>query len=182
MFCIFVCAGFSFCLICCIAGSCFISNGLLIGCNGSIVFFIFISTSLLFCKVILIQLVCNSSNIFIDCIETIGYILIYLLNNFILCCISAFAFCSFLCNSLIAGSCFIGNSLLIGCNVLLVGGNVRRIILESVYLSFNLTNFLGIRIYSLYHLIELLVRNFSADSLHAQKTAACENQGSCYET
>ena len=65
-----------------------------------------ICTSLLFCKVILIQLVCNSSNIVIDCLETIGYVLIYLLNNFILCGIGTLAFSSFLCNGLITGSSF----------------------------------------------------------------------------
>ena len=72
-----------------------IRDSLLVGCDGIVVFCIFGSTSLLFCKVILIQLVCNSSNIVIDCLETIGYVLIYLLNNCILCFIGTNTGCRF---------------------------------------------------------------------------------------
>ena len=63
--------------------------------------FITRSTSLLFGKVILVQLICNLTDILIEIIETFGYILIYLLNDLILRSISADAGCNFVIKSFI---------------------------------------------------------------------------------
>ncbi len=56
-------------------------------------------TSLLFSKVIFVQLICNRSNICINRIKAIGHILINIANDFILFCIGTNTVCDFLMQS-----------------------------------------------------------------------------------
>ena len=60
-------------------------------------------TSLLFSKVIFVQLICNRSNICINRIKAIGHILINIANDFILFCIGTNTVCDFLMQSSIYG-------------------------------------------------------------------------------
>ena len=94
--------------------SCFIINIILqfrICCDTGIGFcFIGCSTSLLFSKVVFVQLICNRSDVFVNCVDRTYQIIINLFDDFILRSISTFTFCPFLSNGLITSSCFIRDS------------------------------------------------------------------------
>ena len=97
-----------------LTGSCFIINIILqfrIFCGTGIGFcFICCSTSLLFSKVVFVQLVCNRSDVFVNRINRAYQIVVDLFDDLILRSISTFTFCPFLSNGLITSSCFIRDS------------------------------------------------------------------------